>query len=125
LRVLVPTYIPRNGASRARRWTSKEKLVTATATATSTAAAALGASAGVPALVYIVVVIHVLLSVGLIVFVLLHSGKGTGLSSMFGGMSSAATGTSIIEKNLDRITVGLAVGWALTSLLLMMVYRPV
>ena len=75
-------------------------------------------------LIYIVVAVHVILAVGLIVFVLLHSGKGTGLSSMFGGMSSAASGTSIIEKNLDRITVGLAVGWALTSLLLMIFYRP-
>jgi preprotein translocase subunit SecG len=71
-----------------------------------------------------VVAVHVVLAIGLIVFVLLHSGKGTGLSSMFGGMSSAAGGTSIIEKNLDRITVGLAVGWALTSVVLMMVYRP-
>jgi preprotein translocase subunit SecG len=42
---------------------------------------------------------------------------------MFGGISSAASGTSIIEKNLDRITIGLAVGWALASVLLMMFYR--
>jgi len=99
--------------------------VNATATATSTAAAAAVAVGGISPLVYILVVIHALLAIGLIVFVLLHSGKGTGLSSMFGGMASAATGTSIIEKNLDRITIGLAVGWALTSLLLMIVYRPV
>lgn len=76
-------------------------------------------------LIYVVVAVHVLLAVGLIVFVLLHSGKGTGLSSMFGGMSSAAGGTSIIEKNLDRITIGIAVGWAITSVVLMMFYRPV
>ncbi|HEY5548355.1 MAG TPA: preprotein translocase subunit SecG [Coriobacteriia bacterium] len=75
-------------------------------------------------LIYVVVAVHVLLAIGLIVFVLLHSGKGTGLSSMFGGMSSSG-GTSIIEKNLDRITIGLAVGWALTSVILMMFYRPV
>jgi len=74
-------------------------------------------------LIYVVVAVHVLLAIGLIVFVLLHSGKGTGLSSMFGGMSSSG-GTSIIEKNLDRITIGLAVGWALTSVILMMFYRP-
>ncbi len=100
----------------------------ATSTVAATAAAAASTavtSSGVSPLVYILVAIHLMLAVGLIVFVLLHSGKGTGLSSMFGGMSSAATGTSIIEKNLDRITIGLAVGWALTSLLLMMVYRPV
>lgn len=76
-------------------------------------------------LIYVVVAVHVILAIGLIIFVLLHSGKGTGLSSMFGGMSSAASGTSIIEKNLDRITIGLAIGWALTSVILMMVYRPV
>jgi preprotein translocase subunit SecG len=76
-------------------------------------------------LIIVIMIVHVLLAVGLIVFVLLHSGKGTGLSSMLGGFSSAASGTTIIEKNLDRITVGLAVGWAVTSLLLMMFYRPV
>ncbi|HEY5468540.1 MAG TPA: preprotein translocase subunit SecG [Coriobacteriia bacterium] len=89
--------------------------------ATSTAAAV----AGISPLVYVVVAVHAILALGLIVFVLLHSGKGTGLSSMFGGMSSSASGTSIIEKNLDRITVGLAIGWAVTSVLLMMLYRPV
>ena len=77
------------------------------------------------ALVYIVLVIHVAMAIALIVFILLHSGKGTGLSSMFGGvMPSAATGTSIIEKNLDRITIGLAVGFAISSIILMLSYRP-
>lgn len=94
-------------------------------TATATAAANAATATGISPLVYLIVAVHVLLALGLIVFVLLHSGKGTGLSSMFGGISSAASGTSIIEKNLDRITVGLAVGWALTSVILMMVYRPV
>ena len=76
-------------------------------------------------ILYLVIAVHIILAIGLIVFVLLHSGKGTGLSSMFGGMSSAASGTSIIEKNLDRITIFLAVGWAVTSLVLMVFYRPV
>jgi preprotein translocase subunit SecG len=125
LRVLDPTRIPWKRRSHYRAGQPlKETLVNATATATSTAAPVLAVAGGISPLVYIVVAIHVLLGIGLIVFVLLHSGKGTGLSSMFGGMSSSATGTSIIEKNLDRITIGLAVGWALTSLLLMMVYRP-
>lgn len=99
--------------------------IAATSVAATAAANSALAGSGVSPLVYIIVAIHVILAVGLIVFVLLHSGKGTGLSSMFGGMASSATGTSIIEKNLDRITIGLAVGWALTSLILMMVYRPV
>jgi preprotein translocase subunit SecG len=76
-------------------------------------------------LIYVIVAVHGLLAVGLVIFVLLHSGKGTGLSSMLGGMSSTGGGTSIIEKNLDRITIGIAVSWALTSVLLMMLYRPV
>jgi preprotein translocase subunit SecG len=76
-------------------------------------------------ILYLVIAIHILFAIGLIIFVLLHSGKGTGLSSMFGGMSSAASGTSIIEKNLDRITIFLAVGWAVTSLVLMVFYRPI
>jgi preprotein translocase subunit SecG len=62
-------------------------------------------------------------SIGLIVFVLLHSGKGTGLSEMLGGaMSPTSTGTSIIEKNLDRITVGFAVAFGVSLLILMIVY---
>lgn len=75
--------------------------------------------------VIIIMVLHVAAAIGLIVFVLLHSGKGTGLSSMFGGLSSAASGTTIIEKNLDRITIALASTWAVTSILLMVFYRPV
>ena len=75
-------------------------------------------------IIILVMLLHLIFAIGLIVFVLLHSGKGTGLSTMFGGISSAASGTTIIEKNLDRITVGLAGGWAITSLLLMMFYRP-
>jgi preprotein translocase subunit SecG len=61
----------------------------------------------------------------LVVFVLLHSGKGTGVSSLFGaGLPSSATGTGMIEKNLDRITIAFAAGYGLTALLLMLVYRP-
>jgi preprotein translocase subunit SecG len=56
---------------------------------------------------------------------LLHSGKGTGLSSLFGaGMPASATGTGMIEKNLDRITVVFAAGYGLTALILMLAYRP-
>ncbi len=76
-------------------------------------------------LVYVVLVIHVITAVALVVFILLHSGKGAGMSSMFGGaMSSASTGTTIIEKNLDRITIGLAILFACTSVILMLTYRP-
>ncbi len=64
-------------------------------------------------------IIHGILAVSLIVAVLLHSGKGTGLSSAFGGaMPSTFSGTSIIEKNLNRITVVLASSFGVTSLIL-------
>jgi len=39
-------------------------------------------------------------------------------------VSSGASGTAVIEKNLDRITIGLAIAWAVCSLLLMIAYRP-
>jgi preprotein translocase subunit SecG len=53
----------------------------------------------------------------------LHSGKGTGVSSLFGaGMPSSATGTGMIEKNLDRITIAFAAGYGLTALVLMLTW---
>jgi preprotein translocase subunit SecG len=74
---------------------------------------------------YIFIAIHVICAVGLVVFVLLHSGKGTGLSSLFGAsLPVAATGTGTIEKNLDRITIGFAAGYGLSALILMIVYHP-
>ena len=75
------------------------------------------------ALLVLTLVVWLVSAVGLIVFVLLHSGKGTGLSEMLGGaMSSSASGTSIIEKNLDRITVGFAVAFGVSLLILMVIY---
>jgi preprotein translocase subunit SecG len=53
------------------------------------------------------------MSVALIVLILLHRGKGGGLSSMFGGgMSSSLSGSSVVERNLNRLTVFCAVVWA-------------
>jgi len=57
-------------------------------------------------------VLLVLTSALLIVMILLHKGRGGGLSDMFGGgMSSGLGGSSVAEKNLDRITIGIAVIW--------------
>jgi preprotein translocase subunit SecG len=54
----------------------------------------------------------VLTSVLLVVFILLHRGKGGGLSDMFGGgMSSSLGGSSVVEKNLDRITIFCGLVW--------------
>ena len=58
------------------------------------------------------VILHLVLSGGLIFLVLLHSGKGGGLSDMFGGgVSSSLGGSSVAERNLDRFTVGVGVIW--------------
>ncbi len=66
-----------------------------------------------------VMVIHVLVSLLLIVLVLLHSGRGGGLSDMFGGgMGAASAGSTVVEKNLDRITVSIAIVFAFTTIIL-------
>ena len=59
--------------------------------------------------------LNVLASLILIVLVLLHSGKGGGLSDMFGGgMGASAMGSTVMERNLDRITVVVALVWGFT-----------
>ena len=58
-------------------------------------------------------VLLVLTSVMLVVLILLHRGKGGGLSSMFGGaVSSQLSGSSVVEKNLNRLTVIVGFVWA-------------
>ena len=48
----------------------------------------------------------------MILLVLLHKGRGGGLSDMFGGgVSSSLGGSSVAERNLDRLTVGIGVIW--------------
>lgn len=72
---------------------------------------------------YAVVVIWAISAIGLIVFVLLHSGKGTGLSeAIAGSVYGGDTGTSIVEKNLDRITVIFAVVFIVCLLVMMVIY---
>jgi preprotein translocase subunit SecG len=59
-------------------------------------------------------ILLIVCSMLLIVLVLLHKGRGGGMSDLFGGgMSSSLGGSSVAEKNLDRITVGIGVVWAL------------
>jgi preprotein translocase subunit SecG len=63
----------------------------------------------------ITVVLNVLSSLVLIILVLLHSGKGGGLSDMFGGgMGASAMGSTVMERNLDRITIVCALIWSFT-----------
>lgn len=68
-------------------------------------------------------ILLVVSGVGLIIFILLHSGKGTGISDMIASsVYSTQTGTSIVEKNLDRITIIFAVIFILSLLVLMVIY---
>ena len=67
----------------------------------------------------VVLVIHIGVSLALIVLVLLHSGRGGGLSDMFGGgMGAASSGSTVVERNLDRITVSVAIIFAFTTIIL-------
>lgn len=64
-------------------------------------------------------------SLMLIVLVLLHKGRGGGLSDMFGGgVSSSLGGSSVVERNLDRFTVSVGVVWfaCIIALGLLMAY---
>lgn len=68
----------------------------------------------------IVTVIHILLSIGVVVLILLHSGKGGGLSDVFGGGMSTSNlgGTTLAERNLNRITVITGVMFGITTIAL-------
>lgn len=63
---------------------------------------------------YIVLVINIVSMVALIAGILMHSGRGGGLSDMFGGGGSAALGSTAAERNLNRITFVFALTWILT-----------
>jgi preprotein translocase subunit SecG len=66
----------------------------------------------------VIIGVHVVVSILLIVLVLLHSGRGGGLSDMFGGMGSVAAGSTVVERNLDRITIAAALAFGFTTLIL-------
>ena len=69
-------------------------------------------------------VLLVLTSLLLIPLVLLHKGRGGGLSDMFGGgISSSAGSSGVAERNLNRITVGVAVTWTVIIVLLGLLVR--
>ena len=68
-------------------------------------------------------VLLVISGIGLVIFVLLHSGKGTGLSDMIAAqVDNNQTGSGTVEKNLDRITIILAAVFLISLIVLMIVY---
>jgi preprotein translocase subunit SecG len=68
----------------------------------------------------IVAVIQLLISLALIFLILLHAGRGGGVSDMFGGGMSSGNigGSTVVERNLDRLTVITAVSFTVFTLLL-------
>jgi preprotein translocase subunit SecG len=71
----------------------------------------------------IALVIWAITAIGLVVLVLMHSGKGAGLSETFGGSMDPNLGTGVIEKNLNRITI-ICASIFIAMLLLMMFIWP-
>jgi preprotein translocase subunit SecG len=68
-----------------------------------------------------ILVLHLIVSMLLILFILRHAGRGGGLSDMFGGGAGGGgslAGSTVVERNLDRITVGTAVVFTFTTILL-------
>ncbi len=74
-------------------------------------------------LVILFLILLVVSGIGLVIFILMHSGKGTGISdAIASSMYSTQTGTSIIEKNLDRITIICAIVFMVSLLVLMVIF---
>ncbi len=65
---------------------------------------------------YLMVGVNLLSTIGMVAGILMHSGKGGGLSDMFGGGSGAALGSAAAERNLNRITMVFALVWVITVL---------
>lgn len=73
---------------------------------------------------YIMLPLFFLSGLSMTVFVLLHSGRGGGLSSAFGGSSlGGLSGTQVVQKNLDRITISSAVVFVVTTIVLIYIYK--
>jgi preprotein translocase subunit SecG len=73
----------------------------------------------------LLIVINVVASLTLILFILLHAGRGGGLSDMFGGgMSTTLGGSTVVERNLDRLTVGASLVFGITSVFLAILLKP-
>ncbi len=68
----------------------------------------------------IVIVVHILASLALIALILLHAGRGGGLSDVFGGGMGPASmgGSTVVERNLDRLTVADALLFTITTVAL-------
>lgn len=74
-------------------------------------------------LLIIFLILLVVSGAGLIVFIMLHSGKGTGISdAIASSLYNSSNGTSIVEKNLDRFTIAFAIIFLVSLVVLMIIY---
>ena len=75
-------------------------------------------------MIFALSILLIVASLVLIVLILLHRGKGGGLSSMFGGsFYSSLSGSSVVERNLDRITIIAGIIWSVCVIGLGILYR--
>ncbi|MDY6794289.1 MAG: preprotein translocase subunit SecG [Actinomycetota bacterium] len=73
---------------------------------------------------YAILVMFFISAMSMTIFVLLHSGRGGGLSGAFGGSSmSGPSGTQIVQKNLDRITIASSIIFVITTIVLIFIYK--
>ncbi|NDU71064.1 preprotein translocase subunit SecG [Actinomadura sp. DSM 109109] len=69
-------------------------------------------------------IVLIVTSLLMVVLVLMHKGKGGGLSDMFGGgVSSSLGGSSVVERNLDRLTIGVGVVWFASVVVLGLLFK--
>lgn len=79
---------------------------------------------GLPVLKIVTLIFQIGSGLMLILFILLHAGRGGGLSDMFGGGMTSSGGSTVVEKNLDRITVITAVVFTVSTVGLHFQIRP-
>jgi preprotein translocase subunit SecG len=70
------------------------------------------------AVTWVTATINIVTLLAMVAGILMHSGRGGGLSDMFGGASGAALGSTAAERNLNRITTVVAVIWVFTTVAL-------
>ncbi|GAA3231805.1 preprotein translocase subunit SecG [Actinocorallia longicatena] len=69
-------------------------------------------------------IVLIITSLLMVLLVLLHKGKGGGLSDMFGGgISSSLGGSSVVERNLDRLTIGTGSIWFVAIVVLGILFK--